>query len=136
MIVLDSSFLIAYHNARDLHHEVAVDLMRRVVAGEWGTALLPEHVFLEVVTVVAARRSPAVAVAVGPTLLDAREVELVPCSPYFPTVVEAFGALASKGLSFTDAAIVTIARDRGRCPIATFDRHFAAAGELTLVPGS
>jgi predicted nucleic acid-binding protein len=38
MIVLDSSFLVAYHNRRDVHHRAAAATMERLVADEWGPA--------------------------------------------------------------------------------------------------
>lgn len=135
MIVLDSSFLVAFHNSRDLHHDAAAAAMRRLLAGEWGEALLPEYVFLEVVTEIAARRNPAAAVTAGAILLRSREVELVPCSVHFPATVDTFQTVAALGLSFVDAAIVTVARSRGAQRIATFDRDFAKIDGLTLVPG-
>lgn len=134
MIVLDSSFLIAFHNERDAHHDAAAAAMERLIAGDWGEALLPEYVYLEVVTVIAARRSPTTAVAVGETLLRAREVELVPCSQYFPATVATFRRGVGSGLSFVDAAIVTIARARGAAQVATFDRDFARVEGLSVVP--
>jgi predicted nucleic acid-binding protein len=69
MIVLDSSFLVAYHNRRDVHHGAAAATMERLVAAEWGPALLLEYVFLEVVTVLLARRGLDVAVRVATILL-------------------------------------------------------------------
>lgn len=134
MIVVDSSFLVAFHNTRDVHHQAAAAVMKRLVAGEWGVALLPEYVFLEVVTVIAARRDPPAAIAVAETLLRAREVEFVPCSAYFLATVDTFRRVAAMGLSFVDAAIVTIARNRGAPHVATFDGDFAKVDAMTLVP--
>jgi len=48
VIVLDSSFLIAYHNERDVHHPAAAEAMQKFLAGAWGRGLLLERVFLEV----------------------------------------------------------------------------------------
>lgn len=62
MIILDSSFVIAYHNERDVHHLAAAQVMDPLLDGAWGESLLPEHVFLEVVTVLAARIGLAAAV--------------------------------------------------------------------------
>lgn len=134
MIVLDSSFLVAFHNTRDAHHRAAAAAMEQLVAGTWGNTLLLEYVYLEVVTVLAARRTPATAVMVGETLLRAREVELVPCSQHFLASVETFGRVAQLGLSFVDAAIVTIARARGAHHVATFDADFAKVDGLAVVP--
>ena len=56
MILLDSSFFCAWHNERDVHHADAHGVMQRFLAGDWGPGLLLEYVFLEVVTVLLARR--------------------------------------------------------------------------------
>lgn len=80
MIVLDSTFVIAYHNERDLHHAAATQVMGPLLDGARGESLLPEYVFLEVVTLLAARLGLDAAVDAGETLLNARDVEFVPCS--------------------------------------------------------
>jgi predicted nucleic acid-binding protein len=134
MIVLDSSFLVAYHNRRDVHHEKAIEAMEKLVAGEWGPALLHEYVFLEVVTVLLARRGLDVAVRVATLLLQAREVEFVSSSDMFLGVLDTFRGQRRTRLSFADAAIVTVARQRGARFIATFDRDFRQVGNFAIVP--
>jgi predicted nucleic acid-binding protein len=134
MIVLDSSFLVAYHNRRDVHHGAAAAAMERLVANEWGPALLLEYVFLEVVTVLLARRGLEVAVHVATVLLGARDVEFVPSSDMFLDVMETFRAQRHGRLSFTDAAIVTAARRRDARFVATFDRDFRQVEGLAVVP--
>ncbi len=134
MIVLDSSFLVAYHNQRDVHHRSAAATMEKLVAGEWGPALLPEYVFLEVVTVLLARRGLAVAVRVGTILLQARDVEFVPSSDMFPEVMETFRGQRQGRLSFADAAIVTVAHKRAARFVATFDRDFRQVEGVGVVP--
>jgi predicted nucleic acid-binding protein len=134
LIVLDSSFLVAYHNRRDVHHGAAAATMDKLVAGEWGPALLLEYVFLEVVTVLLARRGLDVAVRVATVLLQARDVEFVPSSDMFLDVMEAFRTQRDGRLSFTDAAVVTVARHRDARFIATFDRDFRRLEGLAVVP--
>jgi len=134
LIVLDSSFLVAYHNRRDVHHGAAAAAMDRLVAGEWGPALLLEYVFLEVVTVLLARRGLDVAVRVARVLLQARDVEFVPSSDMFLDVMEAFRTQRDGRLSFTDAAVVTVARHRDARFVATFDRDFRRLEGLAVVP--
>lgn len=134
MIVLDSSFLVAYHNRRDVHHGAAAATMERLVAGEWGPALLLEYVFLEVVTVLLARRGLEVAARVATILLQAREVEFVPSSDMFLDVLETFRAQPDGRLSFTDAAIVAVARRRDARFVATFDRDFRRVEGVAVVP--
>jgi uncharacterized protein len=134
LIILDSSFLVAHHNRRDVHHAAAAAAMERLVAGEWGAALLLEYVFLEVVTVLLARRRLDVAGRVATILLQAREVEFVPSSEMFLDVLETFRSQRDGRLSFTDAAIVTLARRRDARFVATFDRDFRRVEALQVVP--
>ena len=134
MIVLDSSFLVAYHNARDVHHAAAARAMTSLLQGQWGQALLLEYVFLEVVTVLLARRGLAVASEVGTKLLQAREVEFVPCSELFVEALETFREQRVERLSFTDAAIVTVARRQTPGLIATFDADLRGFGGISVTP--
>jgi predicted nucleic acid-binding protein len=133
-IVLDASMLVACHNRRDTHHEAAVALMQDVARGAYGQALLPEYVFLETVTVLMNRLDPATAAAIGRTLLQTREVDFVPCSELFVDAFETFAAPTATGLSFTDAAIVTIARRNDPPYVATFDRCIAAVPGIVAIP--
>jgi predicted nucleic acid-binding protein len=134
VLILDSSFLIAYHNKNDVHHPAASRIMEDLVSGKFGGALLLEYVFLEVVTVLLARRGLAVATSVADTLLQAREVEFVPCSDLFGATLETFRAQRKTTLSFTDAALVTFARLQKESPIATFDRDFRRVEGISVVP--
>lgn len=134
MIILDSSFLVAFHNTRDVHHEAASRIMPQLISGKWGQALLPEYVFLEVATVLLARRGREAATKVTRILLQAREVEFVPCSELFLDTLETFRSQPGRKLSFTDAAIVTIARRREEAVVATFDRGFAEVEGVAVVP--
>lgn len=109
--------------------------MEQLLAGEWGPALLLEYVFLEVVTVLLARRGIQVADRVATILLDARETEFVPCSEIFPDALDMFRAQREGRLSFTDAAIVAVARRRGVAAVATFDQDFRQIASLVVVPG-
>jgi predicted nucleic acid-binding protein len=134
MIVLDSSFIIAYFNEDDAHHARAAEAWPQVKAGRWGPALLPEYVFLETVTVLAARCELAQAARAGAHLLEAAEIEFVSCSPFFASAFEEFRAQRAAKFSFADAATGVIARSRGAAFVATFDEDFRASPGLTVVP--
>lgn len=135
MIVLDSSFLVAYHNERDVHHAAATEVMGSLLNGSWGELLLPEYVFLEVVTVLAARLGLETAVGVGETLLNARELDFIPCSELFLETFDLFRRQSTGALSFTDAATVAIARRRQARHVATFDNDFRRVEGFAVVPG-
>lgn len=134
-VVLDSSFLIAYHNTRDAHHGAAARVMVQVVAGKFGRALLLEYVFVEVVTVLLARRGHDVAISVGMTLLRSAEVDFIPCSDLFLDALQTFTAQPSGTLSFADAAIATVARRHPPGYIATFDEDFRGLPGVSVIPG-
>jgi predicted nucleic acid-binding protein len=132
-LLLDSSFLVAYHNSRDVHHAAAAEIMRRLMEGEWDRGLLLEYVFLEVVTVIALRLDPSTAEAVGETLLEARELEFLPCPPSFPEVWRVFRNQGQRGLSFVDAAIIAHALSDPDLAVATFDRGFEGLDGVSVV---
>lgn len=129
MIVLDSSFLIGFYNERDAHNATARRLMERFLAGEWGRGLLLEYVFLEVVTVLLVRRNLGVAGRVGKLLLEAKELDFVPCSDLFFDAFELFTRQRNTRLSLADAAIAHLARTRAGGRVLTFDE------ELGTLPG-
>ena len=134
MLILDSSFLIAFRNKQDAHHSADGQGHERTVGGRFGQALLLEYVFLEVVTVLLARRGLPVATSVAQALLNAREVEFVPCSEFFIEVFETFSSQKKTSLSFTDAAIVTMAKRQSGAFIATFDKDFRSIEGISVVP--
>ena len=134
MLILDSSFLIVFHNKNDVHHAAASRVMEDLLERENEQALLLEYVFLEVVTVLLVRRGLAVATAVARVLLEAREVEFVPCSEFFQEILETFRTQKETALSFTDAAIVTVARRQKGSEIVTFDRDFRRVKGISVIP--
>jgi predicted nucleic acid-binding protein len=134
VIVPDSSFLIGFHNERDAHHQAALTLMDRFLAGEWGKGLLLEYIFLEIVTVLLVRRDHAVAARVGRILLDAAELEFVPCSDLFLDTFQNFSTQAGTRLSFADAAILSVARSRADGLILSFDEEFRKIAGLCVNP--
>ncbi|HKD09771.1 MAG TPA: PIN domain-containing protein [Bryobacteraceae bacterium] len=127
MIVLDSSFVVGFYNERDAHHKTACALMERFLAGEWGRGLLLEYVFLEVATVLLVRREIGVAARVCELLLDADELDFVPCSDLFSDAFQIFRRQGSTRLSFADAAIAHVARERAGGLLLSFDEELGKA---------
>ena len=136
MIVLDSSFLIAFYNRRDAHHAAAAPAMEGLLRGEFGRLLLIEYVFVEVVTVLLARRGSRTALEVAEILLDAEPIEFQPCFELFEAALREFRARSATGLSFADAAIVAAARRHDAKFIATFDEGFRGIEGIALVPAA
>jgi predicted nucleic acid-binding protein len=134
VVVLDSSFLVAYFNTRDRHHAAASRAMVQFLAGTWGAGLLVEYVFLEVVTVLAARRDRTTATAAGTTLLAARELTFVPGADLFLEAWDVFREDRAAALSFADAAIVVAARRERPGNVLTFDEDFQGVHGLRALP--
>lgn len=134
MIVLDTSFLVACHNAADVHHEAARGAMQDLLGGRWGRGVLLEYVVIEVATVLLARVGLSPATRVVSILLEARELDFVPCSDLFRETLDTFRLQTGTRLSFVDAAIVAAARRLETSAIATFDRDFAVVPGITVVP--
>jgi len=131
VIVLDSSFLVGFYNERDAHDPTAHALMDQFLEQRWGRGLLLEYVFLEVLMV---RRDLAVAARVGQMLLDAQELDFVPCSDFFPETMDSFSRQAGTRLSFTDAAIAIVARSRADGLVLTFDEEFRKIDGVRVLP--
>lgn len=68
---------------------------------------------LEIVTVLLSRRDHSVAVRVGRILLDADDMEFVPCSDLFLKTMQTFTNQPGTRLSFAGAAIADLARSPG-----------------------
>jgi predicted nucleic acid-binding protein len=134
VIVLDSSFLIGFYNERDAHHQIAKDLMNRFLSGTWGKGLLLEYVYLEIMTVLLLRRDLSVATRVGRILLDAEELEFVPCSDLFLDTISIFSNQTGTSLSFADAAIASVARNRAGGLLLSFDEEFRKIAGLRVNP--
>jgi len=134
MIVLDASFVVAYFNEDDTHHTAAAAAWPDVVDGKWGPALLPEYIFLEVVTVLASRKGLEKAARWGTQLLDASEFEFVDCSPYFQAAFEAFRVQRTTKMRVADVSILAIAKARRADHVATFDTDFRKVSGISVVP--
>jgi predicted nucleic acid-binding protein len=134
VIILDSSFLIGFHNSTDNHHAAAANLMERILGGRYGTPVLLEYVFLEVVTVVSVRVDHKTALAAADSLLRARELRFVPCSEFFSSTLEVFAQPESSRLSFVDCAILASARRNPPGWVATFDSQLATRQGVQAPP--
>ncbi len=136
MILLDTSFLVGALNTRDAHHDQAHGVMGQIEDGRWGPAILPEYVFTETVTVLAARRDQRMAGCEGRRLLHNEALAFLPCGPYFSDAWHRFRRQGTSRFSFVDAALLAVATERGVEHIATFDRDFLDVPGLEVVPAS
>lgn len=121
MIVLDTSFLVAALNERDVHHEDAIPVLRELVEGEGERCVLPEPAFGETVTVLASRRDLDYAVREGRKLRRARELTVTAGSPLFGRAWSRFADQEVLDLNFVDCAVLAAAEAGDAHAVATFD---------------
>lgn len=133
-LLLDTSYLVGLTHEGDAHHEEALPIQSAIVEDHWERVLLHEYVFLETVTVLAARQDHLFANQVGRRLLDARRVEFVPGSQFFHETWNLFQTQETGSMSFVDAALVHTAKRQDVGEIATFDRDFDSIENLQTVP--
>ncbi|MGP8243675.1 MAG: PIN domain-containing protein [Bryobacteraceae bacterium] len=86
-------------------------------------------IVLDSATVLLVRRDLGVAARVGRLLLDADELDFVPCSDLFSDAFETFTHQGSTRLNFADAAIALVAEQGAGGLVLTFDE------ELGKLPG-
>lgn len=134
MIILDTSFIVAFVNTRDVHHTAAVEAMSMIASGRLGRPLVPEYVVGETLTVIVCRAGLPAAVRIGRRMLESKDLTVVPCTSYMDGAFEIFRAQRGRRLSFTDAAIVAIARSEEIPHVATFDRALGKVKGIQAVP--
>lgn len=134
MIALDTSFLVAAFNEADVHHRQAAVAWEQLLAGQWGRAVLLEHVFVETVTVLKRKTMAIYAIHAGAELLRAREVEFMPASNGFSAYWRDFQTDLRTQLGFTDLAVAHVARERAGGKVLTFNRAFRALAGIKVEP--
>ncbi len=135
MIFLDSSVIIAYKNADDSNHKKAVEIFRKLGEGNYGTGVISEFVFSEVVTVLALRISFETAKEVGSILLEAEETEIMKASDLFERSWDIFTGQKNTALSFVDASNLACMEWKKIRKIATFDKDFLKVSSIEIVNG-
>jgi predicted nucleic acid-binding protein len=132
MIMLDSSFLIAYHNTKDKNHKQASELMPRIASGVYGKVNITDYIFDETATYLAAKQGLGKAVTVGTYLLGASELIGVTKND-FDDAWRLFKSQRNTRLSFTDCTIIIAMRANSITKLATFDGDFEKFSDLSVV---
>lgn len=132
MIMLDSSFLIAYHNTKDKNHRQASELMPKIAAGEYGNVNITDYVFDETATYLAAKQNLGEAIKVCSNLLEATELIDI-TDDDFKEAWNIFKSQRSTRLSFTDCTTIAAIGASAITKLATFDRDFESFKEISVI---
>jgi predicted nucleic acid-binding protein len=123
-IILDTSFLIALNNSKDVNHKSAQALKTRIKSKEFGRCYISDFIFNEFVTFLRIKDVSGGRVReVGDALLADESIRLLKVgTDAFLQSWELFKKLGM--LSFTDCATIILAKEFSVKNIASFDSDF------------
>ncbi|MBI5635835.1 type II toxin-antitoxin system VapC family toxin [Candidatus Micrarchaeota archaeon] len=131
-VFLDSSVLIACSISSDELHPKAVQLMRSIDGGEYGSVFCCDYVFDETITYILRKTNDRKkAEAFGNWLLGAQITLLYTNRDRFNSAWELFKK--TRGLSFTDCVIAATCISEGIAHLATFDSGFRQITSIRLL---
>ncbi len=133
MIILDTSFIIAYYNENDEKHDKAVELMKTLVLGKYGEFIISDYIFDEVVTVALIRlKKMKRALEIGSDVLFFTSLFYLE-KEGFEKAWDIFKGQKDTKLSFTDCSILALMEEKGIRYVASFDEDFSKEERIEVV---
>jgi len=120
-VFVDASVFVALSNERDVHHKKALQMIKENLS----SAITSDHVFDEVLSVVARKVNREKAIEIGKHILQA---EIVVARTNEAVFQKAWQLFQKESLSFTDCTIIEFMNTAGMKKIATFDKGFENKG--------
>ena len=132
MILLDTSFIIAYYSVRDKNHARAKELMGDLANGSHGSLAITDYVFDETVTGFLKTGGITGASKLGATLLGS--LKLFNTTPEeFDTAWSLFKSQHRTTLSFTDCTIIVLMEANAITKLVSFDEDFEGFKDITVM---
>ena len=133
MILLDSSFIIAYSNEIDENHDKAFRIAKDINIGKYGAPVITDYIFDEVVTVMLIKTKNLMKVIeLGGILLNATSLFKID-EDAFNLAWNIFKAQLKPSLSFTDCTSIAVCRINGISNIVPFDKKFYELKEFKVI---
>ena len=133
VILLDSSLIVACSNEVDENHAKAKQVVDDVAKERYGTPVITDYVFDEVVTVMLIRtKSLARVTKLGETLLGATHLVRID-EGLFEAAWVIFKQQRKDKFSFTDCTSIAACRANGISNVATFDEDFAELDDVNAI---
>jgi predicted nucleic acid-binding protein len=133
MIIVDSSLLIAALAERDTNHLRALAVISEIRRGDWGPALLPDYILVEVANWLVRKRGFEAAAAFVRAMCESGESRVLPCSTVLQRAIDLFLGQRGRRLGLADCAILSLAETHGVPNVATFDAAFRAIPGLNVI---
>jgi len=133
-ILIDTGAIFAFVTRTDSHHEAAKRFVREWLDQE-GIFVLPDIVFAETMTLLKARLGPEVAVRIGQELRQNTAYAWLPVGDAGERDTSAvFHRFMDKEWSYTDCAVLALARREKISAVFAFDRHFLQMPGIERLP--
>ncbi len=131
MILLDSSFIVAFNNEKDVHHKRAIDLWSKIETLEFGQYFISDYIFDEVISVSMRKTNKDGTITLGRNIIKSMPIVNID-NHLFDESWELFREL-KQSLSFTDCTNLAILRLVGTKKITTFDKAFKTIKGLEVI---
>jgi predicted nucleic acid-binding protein len=132
MILLDTSFLIAYTDTRDKHHDEALIKEVEIDKDRFGSAVITDYIFDEIMTLMLGRIGQEKASQYGEKLLKIADFKRIDGNN-FESAWKMFKEQKNTRFSFTDCTSIVACKVNGIAAICTFDNEFNKVKDLTVI---
>ncbi|MDE2026670.1 MAG: type II toxin-antitoxin system VapC family toxin [Patescibacteria group bacterium] len=133
MIFLDTSFLLACFNNRDVHHYKAIRILHNVAEKKHGAVFMTDYIFNETVTVSMIKmKDLGIVKWIGNYLLSSLKLIRIEEDIFFDSW-KIFQSQKGTRLGFTDCTTIATMRYNGIDTIATFDKDFTKINDINCI---
>jgi len=133
MIFLDSSFVISLAVETDQNHERALEVQEKVLKNEFGSVVLSDYVFDEVITIIFGKtKNIDKTIFVGENLKNSLTTVHIN-HDLFEESWKLFKNQKNTKFSFTDCSILAVMEKENIKNIATFDGDFKKVKGINVV---
>ncbi len=136
-ILLDTSFLIAFDNEKDVHHKKARELWSKIKEKQFGIYFITDYIFDEVIAVTMRKKDFERAKILGKQIKES--LDILNLDPYlFEEAWKLFENnkrknINEKILNFTDCTNVVLLEFLASNKIATFDDGFKNIEKIEII---
>ncbi len=133
LIFIDSNILVSYYNAEDQNHELAKNVIADIEQNKYGSAIISDYVFDEIITVTLTRiKDKEIVIKLGIHILRSEIKILKVNKKIFQRAWQLFKESDLK-MSFTDFTNLAFLEIFDIKYLATFDREFKKIREVNII---
>ena len=130
-ILLDTSFIIAFDNVKDIHHKKARDLWSKIENMEHGLYFISDYIFDEIIAVSMRKTDKNSTIHLGQKLLNS--IPLITIDNLTFNDTWKLFKETKENLSFTDCTNLVLLKLMSSKKIATFDKGFNDIKDVELI---